>query len=415
MKYWKKTVFAITRHFFDYKKKYMLGPWLTEVDNAVGAESDILDGYIFIVPIENGGILKLTIDNKSILVSQIAPDMQTSMLVNSIQFKRNDLIGLKNYANSLKANKMGLGFPYPNAFKNMFKGLRPNEIVTFDNGLSFLCTENEKNIVTLRKLCGNISNSPLSGLLTMSRRFDLGYSSREIQNLYCKVRTTFSDSVSGRIASSSEAVNYIKKFEESVEKNSEKRIDLGSLAFIFKKPLLSAPKWYTDDNQPVSSDLLLNVYSWMITAPVIPDYKRKTSVPANECDDNLFNESLETYFAQGKFKEICAKLASYITYTQGDLSVSFKSYCRHDNDYIAIGYLFECSIDDDSTDMTIIVKRLSFEDNDISKKVIGSKRVQPEEFVSFCKEKFNSDYFVIQNNKKKSLLAELYSDVSFDL
>lgn len=415
MKYWKKKVFTITRHFFDYKKKYMLGSWLMEVDKAVGADSDtldILDGYTFIAPVENGGILKLTIDNKSILVSQISPDMQTSMLVNSIQFKRNDLIGLKNYANSLKANKMGLGFPYPNAFKNMFKGLRPNEIVTFDNGLSFLCTENEENIITLRKLCGNISNSPLSGLLTMSSKFDLGYSSREIQNLYCKTRTAFSDSVSGRIASSAEAVNDIKKFEESVEKNSEKRIDLGPLAFIFKKPLLSPPKWYTDDNQPVSSDLLLNVYSWMITAPVISDYKSTTL--ANECDNNLFNELLETYFAQGKFKEICAKLASYITYTQGDLSVSFKSYCRHDNDYIAVGYLFEL-FGCDSSDMSIIVKRLSFEDNDISKNIISSKRVQPEEFISFCKEKFNSDYFVIQNNKKKSLLAELYNDVSFDL
>lgn len=410
MKYWKKTIFTITRQFFNYKQKHLLNSWLMELDKVISTDYAMLDGCTFIAPIENGSILKIVIDNGAILIAQIAPNMQTAMLVNRLQFKKNDLIALKNYGDSLKANKMGLGFPYPNAFKNMFKGLRPNEIVTFDNGISFLCTENENSIVTLRKLCGNIFNGPTSDLLTMSRKFDLGYSAREMQNLYCKVRTSFSDSVSGRIASSLEAKNEINQFEESVEKNSEKRIDLGPLAFIYKKPLLSAPKWYTDDNQPVSSDLLLNVFSWMLTAPVIVDYIRKEPSPDKECNDNLFNESLEPYFLQGKFNEICAKIIAYMTYNNMDLSISFKSYCRNNSDYTAVGYLFELS-----DNMNITIKRLTFEDNDITKKVVGTKYIQPEAFISFCKEKFNSDYFVYQNNKKKSLLDDLYSDISYNL
>jgi hypothetical protein len=225
----------------------------------------------------------------------------------------------------------------------------------------------------------------------------------EIQYLYSKTKAGTSDSLEGRVSSMLKAQDAIKAIEKefTTEKSSEKRVDFGPIPVTLKKVMFSGNKWYDADNNLLNVAQLSNIFIWMATAPVIMDYIRKEPSLEKEYDDSLFDESLEQFYSEGKFEEVCSMTALYCLKNVGDLDIVIKSYIKHNDDYIAAGFIFSV------TGNSVVIRRLHFEDNDIQGRYDILKNVPQQAFIDFCKEKFNSDYFLIENKKKKVLMKDM--------
>lgn len=397
----KKRIDTITRHYFTNENKTLLASWLNEIGEAIKPEleENKLQGLVFNVPLENGTVLSLEANGPYLKVSHFNNSLEVEPLVNEEQYRKNTLATLKTFANKIKEERIGLGYPYPFVLRNLIKNLHQDEVITFDNGMSFLCTETNNGFIALRKICGNIlTGASLSNLFSMAKPFDVALSDKEMQNLYSKIKSSYSDSIKGRKVSLFDINKEIKYLEDKVDKNSEHRYDFGPLIVKYKKTVMSGNKWLNEDGRVLDKAYLVNILSWMKTAPVITEYKRKEPSLEKEYNDNLFDEKLEQQFKEGRFENIVKEISTYCIKEQGDLEFVIKSYVKEEDDYIATGFQFTC------TENGILIRRSYYEDNDLSNHMETLKKVPVRIFMDFCEEKFRSDYFVIKNKKRSILM-----------
>lgn len=400
----KKTLDIITRRFFSTENKNLFHTWFGEFSDAFKERivNKNVEPFTYMAPLENGEVLYVDVRPPFATVTHIKTDMEKEIVLSPEQFIKNNYSSLKSLGNKLKSEKIGLSFPYPFVLRNLIKGLHQDEIVTFDNGLSFLCCENDDNGISLRKVCGNVFvSSSLTALYTVGNTFGLSLSDKEMLNLYSKIKSPTSDSIKGRKVSVFAIQKAIKEIEKKVEKNSERRIDLGPLILKYKRTMMSGSKWLNEDGQTVNQAQLIQIFAWMHSAPVFTEYKRKESTAEKQYNDNLFDEKLEMLFKEGRFDTAIKEIATYCMNENGDLEFLIKSYVPEGDDFVATGFQFVSAEDG------VIIRRGYYEDNDINNHLESLKKVPPRIFLDFCEEKFKADYFVIKNKKREIIMKEM--------
>lgn len=287
---------------------------------------------------------------------------------------------------------------------NMFKALRPDEMFTFENGVTFLCTEKNGNIVTLKKVCGNIldGTTDVTALLDEGKTFDVDASSaKDMQSLYRLIYDRLTDSAKGRISSYKLIKDYVDTLKKSAGNNSDKRLDLGPIEVHLKKPFMSAAKFTDTDNKVLTDSQITSVYAWMSNAPVITSFIHEDDNMANDFDDTSFFESIEQFYKEGKFENVYRSICEYVLRKEGTLKVEIKTYIRSDDDFYADGFVFSYE------KRSVYMRRAQFEDNDITKRIVFLKKTQTKIFTEFCAEKYNSDFFLMKNKKRAILRKSL--------
>lgn len=400
----KKRTDSITRHYFTNENKYLLSSWINEVGESLkdDLENDNLNNFVFMAPLEDGSIISISTVSDQLKVFHHNGSVEGEVILADDQYRRNNMATLKAFASRIKDKRIGLGYPFPFVFKNIIKSLRAEEIITFDNGSSFLCTENNNGVIALRKVCGNITAGvQISSLFSIAKSFDVAMSDAEMQNLYSKVKSLSTDSIKCRKFPLSDVRNVIKSLEDKVDKNSERRYDFGPIILKYKKAVMSGNKWLNEDGQVVSKEQVENILAWMYSAPVIIEYKRQEPSLEKEYNDNLFDEHLEQLFKECRFENAIRDISTYCLKENGDLEFIIKSYVKEEDDFIATGFQFVCA------ENGIIIRRAYFEDNDLGNRMESLKKVPTRIFTDFCEEKFMDNYYIVKNKKRKVLMKGL--------
>lgn len=403
---WQKCADTITRSFFGGQMRYDAYRWLQEAESKI---RPLLEGedetkkHVYFVPIEDGSVLEADFHTSYTIISLYDTEMKKKEIVGEKASRRGESAGIRAFSSSLKKNKAGFGYPHPEALMNMFRSLRVDELFTFENGISFLCTEKNGNIISLKKVFGNIiEGCDLAALLEEGKSFDVDASStREIQALYRLIYDKLTDSAKGRITSYQLVKEYVKNLKAAAGNNSDKRIDIGPMIIHLKKPFMSAAKWVGADNNTLTDEQMVSLYAWMSNAPVIVSFIHEDEQDLTRYDDTCFYEYIEQFFKEGKFDNVYRSICEYVLRLSGKLKVEIKTYIKNDDDYIADGFVFTFE------NGGVMMRRATFEENDITRKIITLKKSPSRVFGEFLAEKYNSDYFLMKNNKRSILRKAL--------
>ncbi len=409
---WQKFADAITRSYFGSTQRFDFYKMLSEMEKVIRPEikdEPADEKHLYLVPVDDGTIIEIDFHPTYTLVSEYGQNMEKKEVLGKAASERGETAALRSFSAKLKKEKRGFGYPFPEMLQNMFKSLRAGEMFTFENGTSFLCTEKNGNIVTLKKMCGNITgDSDVTTLLNDGKTFDVDSNSqKEIQALYRLIYDRNTDSAKGRIFSTSTTKDYVSALTESAENNSNRRIDIGPIILQLKKGSFMSPaKWLDINNSPVSDEQINALYAWMSNAPVIIDLNHTDDDLKNDYDDTCFSEYIEQFFKEGKFNNVYKAICQYVYEKKGTLKVEIKSYIRNNEDYYADGFVFSFE------DNAVIMRRATYGDNDITHKIVALKKSPARLFSDFCAEKYNSDYFLMKN-KKRAVLRKSLPQTSF--
>ncbi|MBP3781704.1 MAG: hypothetical protein J6I68_00485 [Butyrivibrio sp.] len=405
MSEWQKITDNIVRSYFSSNERFNFYKLISEAEPKVRAliEGDDPDKkHVYLIPLDNGGLIEVDFHTKYTLVNEYDKDMKKSEVQTRVPAERGETALLRNFAAKLKKEKTGMGYPYPEALQNMLKALREGELFVFDNGTSFLCTKKEGNIVTLKRVCGNIlGDSSVSSILSDGKEFDVDPSKyTEIQSLYRSISDHYTDSVRGRISNITVSKEYVKALIGGAEKNCDRRIDVGPVMMRLKKSFVSPAKIYDAEGKIMPDDKLQLLYAWMSNAPVITVFEH-TDKGEHEFDDTRFSESIEQFFKDGKFDNVYRSICEYVIRLKGELKVEIKSYIRNEDDFYADGFQFAYK------DGAVFMRRATYADNDLTHRIVALKKSPQRLFSDFCAEKFNSDFFLMKNNKRAVLRKSL--------
>nr|WP_297765709.1 hypothetical protein [uncultured Butyrivibrio sp.] len=404
---WQKFADAITRSYFGSAQRFDFYKMLSEMEKAIRPEiknAPIDEKHIHLVPLDDGTIIEIDFHPTFTLVSEYGQDMKKTEILGKAASERGETATLRSFSAKLKKEKRGFGYPFPDMLQNMFRSLRAGEMFTFENGTSFLCTEKNGNIVTLKKMCGNIlGDSDVTALLNSGKSFDVDSDSqKEIQALYRLIYDKDTDSAKGRIFSTSTTKDYVAALTGSAENNSDRRIDIGPIILHLKKGAFMSPaKWLDINNNAMSDEQINALYAWMSNAPVVIDLKHTDDDLANSYDDTCFSEYIEQFFKEGKFDNVYKAICQYVYEKKGTLKVEIKSYIRNNEDFYADGFVFSFE------ENAVIMRRATYGDNDITHKIVALKKSPARLFSDFCAEKYNSDYFLMKNKKRAVLRRAL--------
>lgn len=401
---WQKIADNTVRSYFGGNERFNFYKLISEAEpkvRALIADDAPEKKHAYLIPLDNGGLIEVDFHTNYTLVNEYDKDMKKTEIQVMASAVRGETAALRSFAARLKKDKIGMGYPYPEALQNMFKALREDELFVFDNGTAFLCVKKDVNILTLKKVCGNImGDSNVSAILADGKEFEVNSESQaEMQALYRLVYDKYTDSVRGRISNVTVTRDYVKALLGGAEKNCDKRLDVGPMMMRLKKSLMSPAKVYNAEGGIVPDETLQMLYAWMTNAPVFISFEHTDDT--HEFDDTRFSERIEQFFKDGKFDNVYRSICEYVLRLKGELKVEIKSYIRNDDDFIADGFQFAYD------NGAVIMRRATYSDNDITHRIVALKKSPQRLFSEFCAEKYNSDYFLMQNNKRAVLRKSL--------
>ncbi|MCR5670142.1 MAG: hypothetical protein K6G10_03985 [Butyrivibrio sp.] len=406
MSEWQKVTDTTIRSYFGTSERFNFLKLLSECEKKVRPLIQKEEGdnkHVHLVPLDNGGLLEVDFHKKYTLVYEYDEKMQKTEVLARTSSERGETATLRSFSSKLKKSKVGVGYPFPETLQNMFRSLRVNELFVFENGLAFLCTKRQGNIVTLKKICGNITgDSDISTLLSDGKEFDVDPSAtNEMQALYRLVFDKYTDSAKGRISNMALTKEYVDVLIGGAESKTDKRIDLGPMMFRLKKPFMSQPKIYDSENHVMAPEKMVVLYAWMRNAPVIIDFIHADNKKDHSFDNTRFEEHIEQFFKDGKFDNAYRSICEYVLRLKGELKIEIKTYIKSGDDFYADGFLFSFE------NGTVFTRRATYADNDITHRIVSLKKSPQRIFTDFCTEKYNSDYFLMKNNKRAVLRKSL--------
>jgi len=403
MKEWEKELETLTRAYAN-TEKWNLNGWFVEADHRMKKyfqTGELKNGDSYILLMDSGVCLELRLYDKYSELNEIDSDMKISPLVTKQQSFNKELDVLQGYSMSLKALKGGIGKPYPPQLRDYLKKISSSQVLTFENGLSFVCTGRDGDKIFLKEVFKNVTRTTDLSAELNGRSFFIDLSYREdIQKFYNLVRNRSTDSFVGRLEVIDVSWQRINAWTSGLDSRNSRKIELGPVELHVRKSAISNKLKWTDENgKAVSEENVKFLAAWLSTAPVVTEYKRSNDDYVNRYNDNALQGELENAYKSGDYDKAYKLLAAYCKKNGQSLKVTTKSYVAKDSGYKAEAFIFTVDGDEPA------VFKATFENNDITKDFSSIEKSSAKEFIDFCAEKYNDTYINIKNDKALEIVT----------
>lgn len=377
-----------------YKSLRKSGEWFI-------ARNAIEEGTLFKVLLESGSCMELQFFRFYTLLTSYGEEGR-QVLVNKTESIREEYKTLEGYAIAMKENKLGVGAPYPEEFKNVMQALRPGELIVFDRGISYAEIKKEEDTAYLKKACSKTDAASASDFVSLFKNYkttevDTG-DKISLQRFWNLVGNKDTYSMNARVEALSDAQLLINKCAGTLAAGQTKKLDFGVIVFHVKRSRLKKVlKWYSGNGESIDEDTVKVMIAWLNAAPVITEFKRADNNAVHDFNDRMIKESLESLYRKKDYATAYRLVSEYCRKEKGSLSVSQTSYVKNGMKYGGVSFLFT---QDD-------VFKLEYPDGDFTKDAASIKKADIKEFTTFCEEKYN-DSFISLKNEKIAAIREQY-------
>lgn len=336
---------------------------------------NLQNGDTFSVSMSNEAVLRFIYeDNELKLKADMDKDVE--FLVSgqdSMDAEYKDLI---RYEDKMRENGVNIGLPYPPAFKNLLEHTNYNDMLIFDNGSAYFCTEKKLDKIKLKKAF----ESHQKDLLKMYHELEVDFNSHvDMQDLYNEVKNPLTNAVNVK----KQDLNQIDELFQSAKKSKGLKLHLGKNDIKLNKSFFSKePTWNSEDGK-VSEEKAKIAYAWVKNAPVQIDFFRhenEEETTKEKFTDLIVKEQIDYLLSQQDFESANNLMKDY-SLIHSDLEIRIKS-CT-EKDYMS----FENNL-------------LVYKNNKIfSIDNTGINQIGDDEMGKFLNSKYGKDYISIKTEE----------------
>ena len=358
---------------------------------------EMKEGDSFKIPLENGAFLEQFFYKDYSTLNLIRPTKEITTVISKESSIKQEYEYLLGYTDALEDSGMGIGARFPEFFRTALKEVKPGQVLVFDNGRSYVCTENDQFQLKLVRTSETIKIPHISEFQN-SESHDVSLTSDiSIQNFYTKLRDDYNDDVRFRMTTTYNAQEMLNKLTAGLDKQA-RVLQIGPNRITVKKKFLSKGlSFYNEKNEKISEESVKIALAWLKAAPVVTEFVRKDKPsPHQEFDDNMLRANLDKLFANKEFDLAGHLIGNYCEQNKQDLSINFSSYVNGN----ATSFSFRCEEDG------VKLYRITYEDNDFTSEPTKIERVSFKEFKDFCTKKYDDTFIRIENDIKNELLKK---------
>lgn len=300
--------------------------------------------------------------------------------------------------------------PLPNEdFVREIRRATKGTVLNLNNKMTLVCTDDTKEQkVFRRQFEGSLSCITL-GSFKESQTFVVNKDSiRDIHYLYSKAYDFQTNTVDIRITIESGMGQYIcTDIEEKMRPHSTREVLVGPLTLYAAKSETEV-RWYDGTGETVSRDTVGVILGW--AKNVMPEihlqewggpeakYGFELRNPYKEAY-NKFLLSVKAVTGEGDFEKLLDKAKECARISNGLMTITVSDLVQDENNnFIATTFAFKC---DEKGDR---IYRITHEHNDVSCWPEKVETISKEEFLAFCKEKYDGSCKYIVNQNEAALI-----------
>lgn len=287
--------------------------------------ADLQNGDTFSVSMSNQAILRFIYeDNELKLKADLDKDVEYLVSgQDSMDAEYKDLI---RYEDKMRENGVSIGLSYPPEFKDLLEQTNYNDMLIFDNGSAYVCTEKNPDDIRLKKVFESHQND----LLKTYHEIEVDFNDNvDIQDLYNEVKNPLTNAVNVK----KQDLNQIDKLFHGMKDEKRVKLHLDKNDIKKKKSLFSKEPTWNSENGKISEEKAKIAYAWVKNAPVQIDFLRfeedKDSTK-EKFTDLIVREQVEYLLSQQDFESANNLLKDY-SLVNPDLEIRMKSCTEKDN------------------------------------------------------------------------------------
>lgn len=285
---------------------------------------NLQNGDTFSVSMSNQVILRFIYEDNE-LKMKADMDKDVEYLVSgqdSMDAEYKDLI---RYEDKMRENGVSIGVSYPPEFKDLLEQTNYNDMLIFDNGSAYFCTEKKPDKMRLKK----VFEAHQKDLLKMYHEFEIDFNSHiDMQDLYNEVKNPLINAVNVK----KQDLNQIDVLFQNVKNDKGLKLHLDKNNIKVSKSLFAKEPIWNSENGRVSEEKAKIAYAWVKNAPVQIDFfrleKDKESTK-EKFTDLIVREQVEYLLSQQDFESANNLMKDY-SLGNPDLEIRIKSCTEKD-------------------------------------------------------------------------------------
>lgn len=287
--------------------------------------TDLQNGDTFSVSMSNQAILRFIYeDNELKLKADMDKDVE--YLVSGQDSRDAEYKDLIQYEDKMRENGISIGLSYPPEFKNLLEQTNYNDMLIFDNGSAYFCTEKKPDKIRLKKAF----ESHQKDLLKMYHEFEIDFNSYvDMQDLYNDVKNPLTNAINVK----KQDLNQIDELFQSVKSEKGLILHLDKNDIKINKSFFSKEPTWNSGNKNVSEEKAKIAYAWVKNAPVYIDFfrtKKDPELTKEKFTDLIVKKQVEYLLSQRDFESANNLMKDY-SLTNPDLEIRIKSCTEKDS------------------------------------------------------------------------------------
>lgn len=280
--------------------------------------------------------------------------------------------------------------PFPKDLLQYLSELQEGDMMTFGNGNAYVCMAKTEGAVKLCRVASKMYQPQLRHM-GYEQEFTIRLNMRtEVQAFYEQIMQTDTGHILVKKENLSKAREQIAHYSDGAKKMSSKLVILGPIALQVKQTLLSGwIKWMDLNDAYVSEKKVEILISWLNTAPMVIQIKRKEAQMNEKADDARKKQMLEDFIKKKQYKILGSTIADYCVLNAGRVSVNIKTYVRSERGYEAVSYLFK----PDGKRCKIL--QLTYVNNNFNKSIKDITEITLGDFENICEKRYNEKFTIM--------------------
>lgn len=352
---------------------------------------EMQEGDTFKVPFETGIMLDISFYKEYSTVKANYPDGKSKVLIDKRDSYKKEYLALETLSDALKSANLGIGPKYSMEFFEIMTKSRPGDVYVFDNNKTFLCTSVVNKYHSFMSVTKNCK-TPHIDEFKKQEEFSIDVTNpSSIQDFFRTIKDPYTYDVKMSISSITEARGILNKL--IANRDITKELVIGPNKFVAQREKDGKGLVYYDNKgDKISEEKILLLLGWLEANPNKVEIKHLDPItPMKEFTDIMFKRTLDQHLADHEFEAAIDFISGFCMNNQEILQIDMNSYVKSDTEYEATRFVFKFS------DGELLIKKLTYEDNDFSKNPISIKNTTAEEVVAYCKQKYSERFNYVKN------------------
>lgn len=371
------------------------------------ASGEMKEGDETFIPLSNGVRVYFTFYNDATAIDteNISEGKPRVQLLSREAGRNNELAQLIFLDGFMSTSSIYIGEMYPEALKTLLSNFQPGEILSFTDGNSYTCVNNDNHghLDLTKVFDGNLTGFTLENLSKKeSVRLDINQPTdlQKFYNINCK---TLTERTEYSYTHTDKAKENIRKAEQAIERGEIKEFSLGNIAVFAKKSRTSDDViWYDGHGDKIEKGTVALVFGLLANHLRERTFKYEKTAPANLLASHLTEKQIEEFCANKEYDKMFQYITDKVLQNAEGLSINFKHFTNIPGTFEYLPETITFVKDKEQVKCYAV----TYENNNFANDVKKATEIDISEFVARCHELYDTNCHILKTRTEEEIVAQ---------